>query len=122
MFETSTSIIKHLTKYGCVRREELVDKAEEDEYETQCNNPWKSRHRAYSSTNVLACAPVQKHSEASEPTQLPKAACPHIPLLPPRWINPAGRQQIASAKEIIKVPRKEDLFSSCVSSGETMAR
>jgi hypothetical protein len=39
MFETSTSIIKHLTKYGCVRREELVDKAEEDEYETQCNNP-----------------------------------------------------------------------------------
>ena len=27
--ETSTSIIKHLTNFECVRREELVDKAEE---------------------------------------------------------------------------------------------
>ena len=27
--DTSTSIIKHLTQFGCVRREELVDKAEE---------------------------------------------------------------------------------------------
>jgi hypothetical protein len=29
---------------------------------------------------------------------------------------------IASAKEIIKVPRKDDLFSSCASSGGTMER
>ena len=27
--KTSTSIIKHLTQFGCVRPEELVDKAEE---------------------------------------------------------------------------------------------
>jgi hypothetical protein len=36
--------------------------------------------------------------------------------------NLAGWQQIASAKEIIKVPRKEDIFSSCASSRGTMER
>jgi hypothetical protein len=91
-----------------------------DEYDVQCNDPENTRCRAYLSTKVLMCAQVRKHSEASEPTIPPRVACPHIPLLPPFRINPAGEQQIASAKEIIKVPRKEDLFSSCASSSGTM--
>jgi len=73
---------------------------------------------------VLVCAQVQSTQKLVNPSKPISGMPAHpSPAEPPRRINPAGRQQIASAKEIIKkVPRKEDLFSSCASFGGTMER
>jgi hypothetical protein len=72
---------------------------------------------------VLMCAQVQSTQKLVNPPNPISGMPAHpSPAAGPRRINPAGRQQIASAKEIIKVPRKDDLFSSCASSGRTMER
>jgi len=104
------------SKFGCLcgcAGRNWWTRRRNDKYETQCNNPEKSRCRAYLSTKVLVCAQVQStHKVVNPPNRLsgmpahpsPAAPSDQSVAVTPRCTGVAdGRLRLAGAEVWFKV-------------------